>query len=198
MDIQNECVGTIVNFDPRMDEIIWWGKYLADLGLAPRQHGNLSFLTNRNSFIITRSGVELCNINHDDLVEVVRRKSFDNDYTVYFRGQHTPSKEAFVHDVIYNYECSFGTRAIFHLHDETMVQGGDELGIAATATAPRSGTTESVKAVEDFFLDPKCENWKTPYFILKDHGIMAMGRGVHEAGGRVLYYHEQALVAEKG
>ena len=197
MDIQNECVETLVTFDPRMDEIIWWGKYLADLGLAPRQHGNLSFLTNRNSFIITRSGVELCNIKHDDLVEVVKLKRVDNCWTTYFRGQHAPSKDAFVHNFIYCCEYSFGTQAIFHLHDDLVVQQGDQLGIATTTTTPRSGTTEFVKAVEDFFLDPKCENWKVSYFILKNHGTIAMGRGIHEAGGRVLYYHGQAI-AEKG
>jgi len=198
MDIHNECIGTTVNFDPRMDEIMWWGKHLAGLGLAPRQHGNLSFITNRNNFIITRSGVELCNINHDDLVEVVRRQSFDDVRTVFFRGQHAPSKEALVHDVIYHYKYSSGTRAIFHLHDEKIVQMGDQLGIAATATAPCSGTTESVRAVENFFLNLiKCENLETSYFILKDHGIMAMGKDIHEAGGKVLYYHEQALAVEE-
>ena len=189
MDIQNECLGTAVTFDPRMDELMWWGKYLADLGLASKKQGNLSFLTSRRGFIITRSGVELRNIRHDDFVEVVRFRDLDNDPVVYFRGQHKPSVEAFVHSVIYRYEHPFGARVIFHLHDDAMVRQGDKLGIPSTTTIHRSGTVESVKAIEAFFLDSKREHGSAPYFILKDHGIMATGNSVHEAGGMVLYYH---------
>lgn len=198
MDIQNKCMGrTTVTFDPRMDKLIWWGKHLADLGLAPKQHGNLSFLTNRRSFIITRSGVELHDIHHDDFVEVVKLRCLGNDLAVYFRGKHKPSVEAFVHSVIYRYERPFGARVIFHLHDDAMVRTGDKLNIPTTTTTHRAGTVESVKAMEAFFLNLEREHEGVPYFILKDHGIMAVGASIHETGGIVLYHHGKVVTKKE-
>lgn len=172
--------------DGRADRLSWWGDRLSLLGIAPGAAGNLSFRSERG-YVVTRTGVELDSIEPGDWVEVIEtRRRADGGLEVVYCGDHEPSSDAFVHGTVY--ERQPGAQAIFHLHDQQMLDASDRLGIASTDEFFPAGTDESVAEIERFLGGHP----QTDYFVLVSHGIVAWGAAIDEVGARVEEEHRRS------
>lgn len=172
--------------DRRLARLATWGARLSRLGIAPGAAGNLS-ARNERGFVITRTEVELTSIEADDWVQVVDidRRS-DGTLEVSHLGDHTPSRDSFVHGTVYRRRP--GAQCIFHLHDSTILRQANRLGIPSTDRHVPAGTSESVEEIERL-LD------RLPavgYFVLVQHGIVALGTDPDSAGALVEHWHRKA------
>ena len=162
--------------DDRIDRLIYWGKRFHDLGLAQKSAGNLSFRT-KNGFIITGTGVELEAIKKEKVVEVVKVDIKKDKITVYARGKVAPSKERLMHSAIY--ELRPEINAFFHTHDQLVVDLADELKIPCTEGEQARGSYELAKeAIRVLSLGKDIR-----YIVLRNHGIISIGKTMAEAGG---------------
>ena len=161
--------------DDRIDRLIYWGKRFHDLGLAQKSAGNLSFRT-KNGFIITGTGVELEAIKKEKVVEVVKVDIKKDKITVYARGKVAPSKERLMHSAIY--ELRPEINAVFHTHDQLVVDLADELEMPCTEGEQARGSYELAKeAIRVFSLTRDIR-----YVVLRNHGIISLGKTMEEAG----------------
>ncbi len=172
--------------DRRLGRLSWWGARLSRLGIAPGAAGNLSVRYERG-FVITRTEVELASIEPGDWVRVVdlERRS-DGTLEVSYLGDHTPSRDSFVHGTVYRRRPT--AQSIFHLHDSEMLERADRLSIPSTDRFFPAGTSESVSEIERLLdRDPE-----VGYFVLVQHGIVAWGADPDEAGSFVETWHGKA------
>ena len=161
--------------DDRIDRLIYWGKRFHDLGLAQKSAGNLSFRT-RNGFIITGTGVELEAIKREKLVEVVKVDISKNKITVYARGKVAPSKERLMHSAIYDLRTEIN--AVFHTHDQLVVDLADELKMPCTEGEQARGSYELTKeAIRVLSLGKDIR-----HIVLRNHGVISLGETMEEAG----------------
>jgi ribulose-5-phosphate 4-epimerase/fuculose-1-phosphate aldolase len=170
--------------DERLAELSAWGRRLAHLGVSPAASGNLSCRSG-DGFLITGTGVPLGAIQRDDWVEVSAvTPRDDGGLLVESHGLHEPSRDAGVHAAIYGRLQD--VRAVFHLHPDYLEVLGNDLAVPTTESFQIAGTVESVREIERW-IDPT-----TPYLVIVDHGIVAWGDTVAEAGALVERYHRLA------
>ena len=161
--------------DDRIDRLIYWGKRFHDLGLAQKSAGNLSCRT-RSGFIITGTGVELEAIKREKLVEVVKVDISKTKITVYARGKMAPSKERLMHSAIYDLKPEIN--AVFHTHDQLVVDLAEKLDIPCTEGEQARGSYELTKeAIRVFSLVGDIR-----YVVLRNHGVISLGETMEEAG----------------
>lgn len=171
---------------PKIRELIFWGQMFSDLNLAPSygkgSHGNLSFRYYRGC-VITATLTDLKKLSPDDFVEVVDCRKAGKEMTVYCRGRRKPSTDAFVHFQIYKLRDD--VNSIFHGHDSLVMEQAHRLNIARTHRQRESGSYE-------LFLGIKRILGRRNYLVVKDHGILSLGRNNVQAGRRALRVHELA------
>jgi ribulose-5-phosphate 4-epimerase/fuculose-1-phosphate aldolase len=176
--------------DPRLSRLSGWGERFDRLGISPGASGNLSVRSDRG-FIISRTEVELPRIGHDDWVEVTgMAREPDGSLTVEYYGDHVPSRDSFVHGTVYGRQA--GAHAIFHLHDQAMLNAAPDLGIPSTEEFFPAGTDGSVREIEKF-VD---SHPGVQYFVLVRHGIVAWAGDLDTAGALVEAQHQSAMVMD--
>lgn len=172
--------------DHCIKELIFWCKKFSELGIAPRHetgsYGNLSART-KNGFIITGSGTDLGKISEKDFAEAVSVSGGE----VKAIGLVSPSSESLLHHAIY---CARpDVNAVFHGHDIEVMENAEKLGIPVTEKEAAYGTPELAEEAKKM-----C---KKDYFILKNHGILSLGKTMNDAGERALKMHEHAINQNK-
>ena len=172
---------------PHLVLLIWWAKRLSELGLTPSygpgDHGNLSCRT-KDGLLITARATPKANLHAEHFVEIV-----DVDQTasslpattstgqaglrVRCRGLRLPSTDTRLHFEVYQKrpDC----QAIIHGHDASTMAKAHELKLPVT---DRSAATPSVDLITEV-----CQLVRNhDYVLLRDHGFLALGRSIDEAG----------------
>lgn len=171
--------------DPQIDEMVKWGKEFCELGVVQGLEGNLSFRT-KLGFIITGSGVAVDNLTKDTVVEVRGVVFGLNRPSVYVKGLVVPSMETLLHSGIY--EVLPEVNAIFHTHDSVILKAAGKLGIPMTSLEQPAGSQElAQEAVSLVKL-----NKSARCLVLKNHGVIALGATMAEAGKLMEDIHARA------
>ena len=161
--------------DERTNQLIHWARRFDRLGLAPKSAGNLSFRTKRG-FIITATGFTLGLAKKENLVEVLKIEIEHTQTVLYLRGEVVPSKESILHSGIYQSRPKMN--AVFHIHDQLVIELADELKLPCTQGEQPRGSYELAEEVNRVL--GLAED--TKYLVLRNHGIVAMGETLEEAG----------------
>ena len=185
---ETEIIEKKVPKDPRIEELKKWGKLFHDEKFAPPipggAAGNLSFRTKEGEdrLIITGSGIDLGNLKDDCFVEVT---SCDfKKGKVYARGVKNPSSEGMLHYAIF--EKRKDVNAIFHGHCEEIMRNLDKLKVPETKKEEPYGTMELVNSVLEIL-------GKENFVIMKNHGFIALGKSMEEAGELALRMNKTCL-----
>jgi len=164
--------------DPQIATLVKWCRKFHELGLSPiygaGSAGNLSVRTPRG-FIITRTASFFERIAEQDFVEVLSVHAERRQ--VYVAGNHEPSSETQMHMALYRARAD--VNAILHAHSDTILANAARLGLPITEREMPYGTPElgeeAVRAAG-----------KGDFFVLRNHGFVAVGPTVEEAGQHVL------------
>jgi ribulose-5-phosphate 4-epimerase/fuculose-1-phosphate aldolase len=161
--------------DDRITLLANWGKRFYSSGLIKGIEGNLSFRT-RLGFIVSGTSIALDALTPDTVVEVTGVVYGLNKTSVYVKGQVIPSREVILHSQIYEYQN--GINAIFHVHDPSIMNKVEKLGIPVTASEQEAGS----QALAQEAVNLLKININVKYFVLKNHGVIALGATMDEAG----------------
>jgi L-fuculose-phosphate aldolase len=173
--------------DDRIEKLKSWCKVFHKKNLAPPypggSFGNLSFRIRKGekNFIITGSRIGLKNsLTNDSFVEVVNC-NFENKI-IYAIGTREPSSESMLHFAIYKTRPDIN--AIFHGHCTELLENASKLKIPTTSKEGSYGTMELVNSVLEI-ID------KNDMVTMKNHGFIALGNTMKEAGEITLKYLER-------
>jgi ribulose-5-phosphate 4-epimerase/fuculose-1-phosphate aldolase len=165
------------SWDSRLLLLNKWAYLFSQLGLAPVHsagtYGNHSYRGEDNTFIITRSGMTPTKeLNIENYTEVT---DYENHSTTFFiKGVAPPSSESFLHNTLYQEFAEVG--AILHGHCTLLHTEAQRLKIPTTPRFHDYGTRE----LADSALELARSEFN--FFILKDHGFVALGRDIPSAG----------------
>ncbi|MCK4654033.1 MAG: S-methyl-5-thioribose-1-phosphate isomerase, partial [Candidatus Cloacimonetes bacterium] len=171
----------------RIENLKYWCRIFHKKNLAPPypegSFGNLSFRVKpgENLFIITGSCIGLKNSLTDDSFVEVTNCNFKNKI-IYANGTHEPSSESMLHFAIYKVRPDIS--AIFHGHCPELLSQANELGIPTTSKEELYGTIELVNSVLEII-------GKNNFIIMKNHGFIALGKTMKEAGKITEKYYEK-------
>lgn len=162
---------------PLLSRLNGWSYLFSQLGLAPVHssgaYGNQSIRTSGNDFIITRSSMTPALAL--DKTNFTMVTGFDESAGEFLtKGKFPPSSECFLHHMIYQSDHTVG--AILHGHSELLNRFAHELGIAVTDRFYDYGTRE----LADSALEVMSKGHR--FFILRDHGFVAVGPTLDQAG----------------
>jgi len=165
-------------------ELIRWFRKFYDDGLAPEyssgSSGNLSFRY-KKGFIIKSTKTYFSAIKADELVYV---EKFDfAEKTAYAHGKLEPSTELQMHYLIY--QSRKDINAVFHVHDYRIMKFAKKLGI------PVTDVTEAGTEKIGYDVLKKLDEKK--FVIMREHGVVAVGKGMEEAGKAILKYYKIPL-----
>lgn len=159
-------------------QLIKWCHFFDKHQLAPPypdgSAGNLSFRINpeKNEFIITGTQIGLKNnLTENQFVKVI-----DVDFSnlkIKVNGFIKPSSESILHWAIYNVRPEIN--AIFHGHSLEILEKAKENNWTITKNEVPYGTHELVKEVLNVIDNQD-------FVILKNHGFLAFGKTMEEAG----------------
>lgn len=161
--------------DGRITQLANWGRRFYSSGLVKGIEGNLSFRT-RLGFIVSGTSIALDALTPDTVVEVTGVVYGLNKTSVYVKGQVIPSREVILHSQIYEY-CN-DINAIFHVHDPSIMNKAEKLGIPVTVSEQEAGS----QALAQEAVNLLKINKNVKYFVLKNHGVIALGATMDEAG----------------
>jgi ribulose-5-phosphate 4-epimerase/fuculose-1-phosphate aldolase len=161
-------------------ELIKWFRKFYNMGLAPEygkgSSGNLSF-RHKDGFMIKSTATYFKTIRPEELAFV---KDFDFGKKIaYVYGRCLPSTELQMHCLIYRFRLDVG--AVFHLHDYKIMESAEKIKIPITKVT-EAGTVKIGYDVLKVMGDKGIA-------VMKDHGIVAIGRSMKEAGDIILKYH---------
>ena len=173
------CERQDVPRDDRVPLLIWWAARFSELGFTPTygpgDHGNLSCRTPRGCVITARATTK-ASLQPEHLVEVVGMHQGEGLPQIRYRGLRVPSTDTLLHLRVYAIRPD--VQAILHGHD---VQT-----LARAAVLKLPVTRRSAVAPSPELIDEVCQMVRThEYLLLRDHGFLAMGRSLDEAGERV-------------
>lgn len=160
-----------------------WAYLFSQLGLTPVHaegaYGNQSCRTGSSSFFITKSGMHPSeNFDKDSFCHVT---AFDkNSDTFLIEGKAVPSSESMLHAFLYNAQPDIN--AILHGHSRLFMHYADRLGIPTTHAFHPYGTRDLAESAV------ACGQSGARFFILKDHGFVAMGDTITSAGKLTLSF----------
>lgn len=171
----------------KIKEINKWCKKFAGLGMLPAAGGgfcgNSSFRF-KEGFFITASFVNLADLKKEDFVEVLNCAASAKEITV--NGKKPPSSETFLHYLIYKNRPD--VNVIFHVHDEKVMNNAQRLArefkIPVTKEEKPYGTIELAQEVKKVL-------GKNNYVIMKNHGVIGMGKDVNKAGEVITKMREE-------
>jgi L-fuculose-phosphate aldolase len=171
----------------KIEKLKYWCRIFHKKNLAPPypggSFGNLSFRirNGENNFIITGSRIGLKNsLANDSFVEVANC-DFENKI-IYANGTREPSSESMLHFAIYKARPDIN--AIFHGHCAELLENAGKLEIPTTIKEEPYGTIELVNSVLEI-ID------KNDMVMMKNHGFIALGKTMKEAGKITLKYLEK-------
>ena len=176
------------DFDHRLAELNQVAHLFSQLGLTPVHlkgaYGNQSYRTSKNSFIITKSGmVPSENVDINNYCEIIE---YDDSTTTFLtNGTSTPSSESFLHNEIYT--SLPHVSVILHGHSPVLNDYARKLAIPETEQFYDYGTKELAQSA----LLLAAEG--VPFFILRDHGFVALGETITGTGRLVLDYYGQLI-----
>ena len=164
--------------------LLKWCNKFAELGLSPKLiggfGGNLSFRTAKG-FIITASGLNLKNLSENDFVEVIEADILSKKVEV--NGTKLPSSESLLHYYVYSQRPEIN--AVFHGHDEKVLQKCKQLKLPITKYEQPYGSVELIeevgKILQNYF-----------YLVLKNHGFLSLGETMEKAGNLALQIHRSS------
>jgi len=168
--------------DERVEQLRYWAKRFGTLGIIPESAGNLSFRTGAG-FVITGAGVDLGALPRAGFAEVVRVEG-RGQFVVYVRGGVVPSSESLLHAAIYDLRPE--AQVVFHTHDELVLTA--ELEIPSTENEQPWGSYELSEEVRKLLRRKP----GIKYFVLKNHGTVAIGETLDEAGRLTVAMHARA------
>jgi len=172
------------HYDHRLELLNRWVYLFTELGLAPLHssgaYGNQSYRTSDSSFVITRSGMSPQ--NSLDVENYVYIKGFDDiSGTFTTEGISPPSSESFLHYVLYKSKPHI--HSIMHGHSSLLCSYAKHLKIPVTEHYHDYGTPELAEAALQISEGP------IDFFVLKDHGFVALGKDIKTAGELTLDYY---------
>lgn len=176
------------HYDRRLGELNRWAYLFSQLGLTPVHaagaYGNQSYRTGGTSFIITRSGMvpaerlipeNYCHVTGLD----------ESSGTFITEGTATPSSESLLHHALYH--AMPGINAILHGHSALINGHAADLKIPVTSSFHPYGTPELARSAVDLM------DGVIRFFILKDHGFVALGEDIAGAGKLTLDYFAELV-----
>jgi len=174
---------TSFKWDRRLEILNYWTTLFTELGLAPLHsdgaYGNQSYRTSPSSFITTRSGMKpQKNLQSADFVHVTGFDTASRTFTI--EGTAIPSSESFLHNSLYKALPDVNT--IMHGHSPLFSRYAEDLNIPVTQRFCDYGTPELAESALEI-LDDNCD-----FFILKDHGFVALGNNIATTGKLTLDY----------
>ncbi len=176
------------SYDHRLSLLNHWAYLFAQLGLAPVHaggaYGNQSYRTGESSFIITKSAMLPADVlKPADFCHVV---GFEESTTTFIsEGTATPSSECFLHNALYQSLPHINT--ILHGHCSLLNNHAGALNIPVTKMFYSYGTKELAESAL-LLVDSS-----TRFFILKDHGFVALGKDIDSAGKLTLNYFSKLI-----
>lgn len=179
---------TTFSYDHRLPDLNRWAYLFSQLGLAPVHgdgaYGNHSYRTGDRSFVITKSAMipgEILQLN--DFCHVV---GFEEQSTTFItEGVAPPSSESFLHNALYHSLPDIN--AILHGHCSLLNMHAEDLNIPVTKQFHDYGTRELAESAL------RLVNPTTRFFILKDHGFVALGEDIDSAGQITLKYFSELI-----
>jgi L-ribulose-5-phosphate 4-epimerase len=174
----NRRRATTLPDDPRLARLNHWAWVFAQLGLAPSHsggaYGNQSCRTGPESFLITRAGMQPAEkFQPENFCHVV---SFSEAQSCFItEGVHPPSSESYLHYRLY--QALPAITAILHGHCPPLNDYAEQLAIPVTPCFQPYGTRE---LAEDALALVKASG--SPFFILCQHGFVALGEDIDIAG----------------
>ena len=94
--------------------------------------------------------------------------------------------ETFLHSGIY--EALPEINVIFHTHASDVLKVAEKIGIPSTAVEQPAGSQTLTQEALDFVN----QNKSIKYFVLKNHGVIALGATMSEAGKLMEDMHNKA------
>lgn len=176
---------TTFSYDERLPALNRWAYLFSQLGLAPGHadgaYGNQSYRTGDTSFVITKSAMIPKEILHaDDFTHVIGRDGPSGIFLT--QGLSAPSSETSLHYVLYATLPRIS--AILHGHCPLLNLHAEGLDIPVTKEFHAYGTPELAQSALDIL------DQTTSFFILREHGFVALGKDIATAGKLTLdYYH---------
>jgi ribulose-5-phosphate 4-epimerase/fuculose-1-phosphate aldolase len=175
-------------YDERLEQLNSWASLFSELGLAPIHsggaYGNFSYRTSATSFIITKSGmIPSQELQPSNFCSVYDFNQSTSSFSTY--GQYPPSSESFLHNMLYSSKPAIN--AIFHGHSSLLNLYAEELMIPSTEVFYDYGTVE---LAESAF---KVAATGNDFFILKDHGFIALGENMSNAGKLTLQHYAKLI-----
>jgi ribulose-5-phosphate 4-epimerase/fuculose-1-phosphate aldolase len=156
--------------DARIDELIKWCRRFAELGLAPGGSGNMS-IRSKDGFIVSCTAGNLGLIKAEEFVEVLKADIPGRELTV--AGAHEPSSESMMHAAVYGARPEI--QAVFHGHQDRLVEEAEQMNLPVTAQEQPYGTPEMANEILKIL-------GKNLFFVMRNHGFVALGESMHETG----------------
>ncbi len=176
------------DYDRKLEILNRWVFLFTELGLAPLHstgaYGNQSYRTTSSSFIITQSGMSpQKQLNAANYVHVIGFDAANGTFMT--EGPATPSSESFLHNVLY--EALPHINTILHGHSSLLGKYAQQLDIPVTKHFHDYGTPELAESALQM------ASGNTLFFILKDHGFVALGKDIETAGEITLGYYMKLI-----
>jgi L-fuculose-phosphate aldolase len=167
---------------PQIQDLIKVGKELSKKGLTPNATGNLSVRFGKR-VVITSTGSNLGLLSPNDFVEAI-----DYDFPknlAFVMGEEQPSSELPMHWLIYNNFRDI--QAIIHVHDERVLKWAEgKKNLPLTQRVQPYGTLELALEALKVLKDSK-------YVILREHGVLSVGKTIEEAYREITNYHQKSI-----
>jgi len=174
--------------DQQLKNLNLWAFLFAQLGLTPIHqdgaYGNQSYRRGKSSFLITISGmIPVKPLVTDNFCHI---KKYDSGNKVFFtEGKNPPSSESFLHNSIYQEYPDINT--ILHGHSSLLETHAKTLNIPVTDSFYDYGTQELADSALRLIDDT------TRFFILKNHGFVALGHDIDSTGILTLDYLKKLI-----
>lgn len=181
-------IGDSFPTDRRLAALNRWAYLFSQLGLTPTHadgaYGNQSFRTGPASFVITRSGMtpteQLAAENYSHIAGFEPATS-----TFLTEGAAIPSSESPLHNALY--KALPDINAILHGHSQLLNSFAAALDIPVTRRFFPYGTAELAESAVELM------DGTLRFFILKDHGFVALGEDIDGAGKLTLDYYVRLI-----
>ena len=179
---------TSFSYNRQLPKLNRWAYLFSQLGLTPVHangaYGNHSYRTGETSFVITKSAMVPAEIlQADNYCHVI---AFEEQSTTFItEGISPPSSESFLHNAIYRSQPHIN--AILHGHCPLFNSHADLLNIPVTQKFHQYGTIELAESALELV------NQDSLFFILKDHGFVALGKDIDSAGKLTLSFFSRLI-----
>jgi ribulose-5-phosphate 4-epimerase/fuculose-1-phosphate aldolase len=133
--------------------------------------GNLSFRI-EDGFVITATSLKSKeNLTNDSFVAVFNYDVYKN--SLYVEGTKEPSSDSIMHYLIYNTRGEIN--AVFHGANDLILKNAEKMKLPITKNESEQDAMGFANAVLDVLGDNN-------FLVIKNHGFVALGRNMKEAG----------------